>query len=83
MTDASPYDTYTYPTTSPDSGSGHPGHTTPEQDAKVVQFREELKKEGVTERLDTHTLVCLLLYLPVALPHQDVAGASLMMWLLT
>ncbi|TGZ84280.1 hypothetical protein EX30DRAFT_357811 [Ascodesmis nigricans] len=57
---ATPYDTYTYPTTSPDSGAGHPGHTTPEQDAKVVQLREELQKEGVTERLDTHTLLRFL-----------------------
>ena len=36
---------------------GHPGHTTPEQDAAVLQLRTELEKEGYKERLDTCTLV--------------------------
>lgn len=40
--------------------SGHPGHTTPEQDAAVAKLRAELEKEGYTERLDTHTLVAYL-----------------------
>lgn len=59
------YDHYTYPTTNPATGSGHPGHTTPDQDASVVKIREELEKEGYTERLDTINLVrCFLLALP-------------------
>lgn len=54
------YDIYTYPITNPTTGSGHPGHTTAEQDALVVQMRVELEKEGHTERLDTINLVrCL------------------------
>jgi hypothetical protein len=52
------YDNFDYPATNPESGVGHPGHTTPEQDEKVVQMRKELEAEGFTERLDTHTLVC-------------------------
>ncbi|KAH8149993.1 uncharacterized protein LAJ45_06146 [Morchella importuna] len=54
------YDHYTFPTTNPATGPGHPGHTTPEQDALVVKFREELEKEGYTERLDTITLLRFL-----------------------
>jgi len=57
---ASKYDNYTFPTTNPEAGSGHPGHTTPEQDEKVIQLREELEKEGVTDRLDTLTLLRFL-----------------------
>lgn len=49
---------YGYPAVSHNTASGHPGHTTPEQDALLLQFRSELQKEGYTERLDTHTLVC-------------------------
>ncbi|KAL3475016.1 CRAL-TRIO domain-containing protein [Aspergillus californicus] len=56
----SKYDDYDYPTTAPEAKAGHPGHTTPEQDAKVDQFRSELEKEGYTERLDTHTLLRFL-----------------------
>jgi len=51
------YDNYDYPTTSPNSQSGHPGHTTPEQDAQVYQLRMKLEADGYTERLDTLTLV--------------------------
>jgi hypothetical protein len=51
------YDNFTYPTINPESGSGHPGHTTAEQDEKVVQLRKELEEENYTERLDTLTLV--------------------------
>lgn len=51
------YDHYTYPTMNPTTGPGHPGHTTPEHDALVAKFREELEKEGHTERLDTISLV--------------------------
>ncbi|KAI5778679.1 putative phosphatidylinositol transporter [Geopyxis carbonaria] len=54
------YDNYTYPTTNPEAGPGHPGKTTPEQDAKVVEFRAELEAEGYKERLDTHTLLRFL-----------------------
>ena len=51
------YDHYDYPTTAPESQPGHPGHTTPEQDAQVYQLRTQLEREGYTERLDTLTLV--------------------------
>jgi len=51
------HDTFDYPTVNPESGVGHPGHTTPEQDEKVLQFRKELEEEGFTENLDTLTLV--------------------------
>lgn len=51
------YDHYDFPTTNADDGPGHPGHTTPEEDAKVVELRTELEKEGHKERLDTLTMV--------------------------
>jgi hypothetical protein len=51
------YDNYDYPTTAPTAQSGHPGHTTPEQDAQVYQLRMKLEQDGYTERLDTLTLV--------------------------
>jgi len=54
------YDQYDFPTTAPESQPGHPGHTTPEQDAKVHQLRAELEKLGYTERLDTLTLLRFL-----------------------
>lgn len=57
---ASKYDDYDYPTTAPESQSGHPGHTTPEQDASVHQLRAELEQMGYTERLDTLTLLRFL-----------------------
>lgn len=53
------YDNYDFPTTSPNKQSGHPGHTTPEQDAQVFQLRMMLEQAGYTERLDTLTLVCM------------------------
>ena len=34
----SKYDDYDYPTISPEPKSGHPGHTTPEQDAQIYQL---------------------------------------------
>jgi hypothetical protein len=52
------YDHYDYPTTSPTVQSGHPGHTTPEQNAKVYQLRTMLEQAGCTERLDTLSMVC-------------------------
>lgn len=57
------YDQYDFPTISPTPQNGHPGHTTPEQDAQVFQLRMKLESEGYTERLDTLTLVRLC-YVP-------------------
>lgn len=54
------YDQYDFPTTAPEPQSGHPGHTTPEQDAKVYQLRTMLEQEGFTERLDTLTMLRFL-----------------------
>ncbi|MCJ1325546.1 cytosolic factor, phosphatidylinositol/phosphatidylcholine transfer protein [Thelotrema lepadinum] len=54
------YDHYDYPTTSPNKQSGHPGHTTPEENAKVFQLRTELERAGCKERLDTHTMLRFL-----------------------
>jgi len=52
------YDDYDYPTIAPVNQVGHPGHTTPEQDAQVFQLRSMLEAEGYTKNLDTLTLVC-------------------------
>lgn len=51
------YDDYDYPTTAPTPQNGHPGHTTPEQDAQVHQLRAMLEQAGHTKNLDTLTLV--------------------------
>lgn len=51
------YDDYDFPYTHPDAPSGHAGHTTPEQDAKVHQLRSMLEQAGYKERLDTLTMV--------------------------
>lgn len=51
------YDHYDFPTVSVNNQSGHPGHTTPEQDAQVHQLRTMLEQAGYTDRLDTLTLV--------------------------
>ena len=59
------YDDYDYPTTSPTVQSGHPGHTTPEQDAQVHQLRMQLESAGYTERLDTLSMV--LFHIPQVL----------------
>jgi hypothetical protein len=56
----SKYDNFTFPATNPESGAGHPGHTTPEQDEKVVQLRKELEEEGYSDRLDTLTMLRFL-----------------------
>jgi hypothetical protein len=53
------YDNYDYPTVSENAHPGHPGHTTPEQDAQVHLLRMKLESLGYTERLDTLTLVRL------------------------
>jgi hypothetical protein len=52
------YDNYDFPTTSPTVQSGHPGHTTAEQDAQIFQLRSLLEAAGYTKNLDTLTLVC-------------------------
>lgn len=51
------YDHYDFPTTAPTTQSGHPGHTTKEQDAQVHMLRMQLEQEGYTDRLDTLTMV--------------------------
>jgi hypothetical protein len=51
------YDDYDFPTISPTVQSGHPGHTTPEQDAQIFQLRSILEQAGYTKNLDTLTLV--------------------------
>jgi hypothetical protein len=51
------YDNYDYPTISPTVQSGHPGHTTAEQDAQIFQLRSALEQAGYTKNLDTLTLV--------------------------
>ena len=56
----SKYDDFDYPTTSPEVKSGHPGHTTPEQDAQVFQLRTQLEQAGYSERLDTLSMVRLM-----------------------
>jgi len=56
----SKYDTFDFPTTNPESGVGHPGHTTAEHDEKVAQLRKELEEEGHTARLDTLTMLRFL-----------------------
>lgn len=54
------YDDYDFPTTAPETQSGHPGHTTKEQDAQVHQLRAMLEQEGCKDRLDTLTLLRFL-----------------------
>ncbi|RAL10898.1 SEC14 family lipid-binding protein [Aspergillus homomorphus CBS 101889] len=60
MATPSKYDNYDFPITAPEAQPGHPGHTTPEQDAKVEQLRSELEQLGYTDRLDTLTLLRFL-----------------------
>lgn len=55
------YDDYDFPTTATETRSGHPGFTTPEQDAQVFQLRVMLEAEGYGPvRLDTLTLLRFL-----------------------
>ena len=51
------YDDYDFPTEAPTPQSGHPGYTTPAQEAQVSQLRMMLEAEGIKEGLDTLTLV--------------------------
>jgi hypothetical protein len=46
-----------YPTTAPEPQNGHPGHTTPEQDAQVFQLRSALEQAGYSKNMDTLTMV--------------------------
>jgi hypothetical protein len=61
------YDHYDFPTTAPTPKNGHPGHTTPEQDAQVYQLRMKLEAAGYTDRLDTLTLVSTSLQLALGI----------------
>ncbi len=54
------YDDYDYPVTAPETQSGHPGHTTKEQNAQVHQLRAMLEQAGYSDRLDTLTLLRFL-----------------------
>ncbi|KAK2873730.1 hypothetical protein FQN49_002128 [Arthroderma sp. PD_2] len=54
------YDHYDYPTAAPTPQAGHPGYTTPEQDAQVFQLRSALEEAGCKDRLDTLTLLRFL-----------------------
>ena len=51
------YDDYDFPVDAPVPQNGHPGWTTPEQDAQVYQLRMMLEMEGYNEQLDTLTMV--------------------------
>ena len=51
------YDSYDFPTVSSTNQSGHPGHTTAQQNAQVHQLRLMLEQAGYTDRLDTLTMV--------------------------
>lgn len=65
MTDPAPapleldpkYDDFDFPTTAAKPMSGHSGYLNPTQQAQVHQLRMMLEAQGVTERLDTLTLV--------------------------
>lgn len=54
------FDHYDFPTVSPTNQTGHPGHTTKEQDAAVHQLRMMLQSAGYRERLDTLTMLRFL-----------------------
>ena len=51
------YDHYDFPTIAAEPKKGHPGYTTPQEDAQVFQLRMMLAQEGYKDRLDTITLV--------------------------
>ncbi len=56
------YDHYDFPIVPPNPRSGHPGNLTEEQIAQVHQLRLLLEAEGYTRRLDTLTLVWIVLF---------------------
>jgi hypothetical protein len=51
------YDHYDFPSVAPEPRKGHPGYTTPQEDAQVHQLRMMLEQMGYKDRLDTLTLV--------------------------
>lgn len=51
------YDHYDFPYEAKDPQNGHAGHLTEAQIAQVHQLRMMLEAEGVTDRLDTLTMV--------------------------
>lgn len=51
------YDNYDFPVEAAEPQDGHAGHLTEAQIAQVHQFRMMLEAEGITDRLDTLTLV--------------------------
>lgn len=53
------YDHYDFPCQAKETQNGHAGHLTEAQIAQVHQLRMMLEAEGLTERLDTLTLVCI------------------------
>ncbi|EGY17177.1 SEC14 cytosolic factor [Verticillium dahliae VdLs.17] len=54
------YDNFDYPTKAAKAQDGHPGHCTEAQKAQIHQLRMMLESEGVTQRLDTLTLLRFL-----------------------
>jgi len=54
------YDDFDFPIITPNAAPGYSGHTTPQQDAQVFQFRTMLEQAGYTQRLDTLTLLRFL-----------------------
>ncbi|KAF2121949.1 SEC14 cytosolic factor [Lophiotrema nucula] len=56
----SKYDDYDFPTTAPVPQKGHPGYTTPEEEAQIYQLRSLLEQAGYTDNLDTLTLLRFL-----------------------
>lgn len=51
------YDNYDFPIEVSEPLEGHNGNLKPEHQAKIHQLRMMLEAEGVTERLDSLTLV--------------------------
>lgn len=56
------YDHYDFPYEAKEKQDGHAGHLTEAQIAQVHQLRMMLEAEGLTDRLDTLTLVCIHIY---------------------
>ncbi len=56
------YDHYDFPYEAKEPQNGHAGHLDAGQIAQVHQLRMMLEAEGLTERLDTLTLVCIHVY---------------------
>ncbi|KAM0324776.1 hypothetical protein ACHAQA_007740 [Verticillium albo-atrum] len=56
----SKYDNFNYPTKAAVAQDGHPGHCTEAQKAQIHQLRMMLEAEGLTQRLDTLTMLRFL-----------------------